>query len=615
MAERFCAQCGDPGQYFRCDGGHWSGHGDGGHCSRCGRRRPPATEPVQSPTPEPYINNAVYGGDVTGGSKLVNYGNMTMAAPPRMEAVPRGNSLDRHPTGMRHDPGPHQNLGNAVIAGSVAGGDLTVNHGTISNHHTHVYRDDTRQTVPCGVCNRQVRVSDTLKPCPQCEQAVCAECNGHRNERERFTGKCLSCGKRVYHQVLEQVYADGLVDAAEHVRLKQICHAWVIPEVLADGWRRDFERSTGPASQSVLELNRFDRAEIEEANTLLQSGDPDSAITRLTPILRRFPVPPAALMGHYLSALVLQNPCVAEHRIGRLEHQYAQQADDLAMEFLAARNECWLLLDGHDGAQRAITAAEQSRFRNHSRILLKNLEARLDAWNTDSTRGSTLDLIEEEIRDLHRKLADSTQPGSTAGKDILFLEAYLAFSRSGQAPDIADPHLRAKVLRKAEWLRSGELLVSIEHRGQKSRSLRWPDGGVLGRDPEKCPRQMLYRLLQPHSVTPETNINASMGCHRPKDCRCVVCLVASEFGHISREHFMMRRNAGTWCLNLHNPNANGRPTLDSVPAEPGRNTPIRTGSSQLRLHGFSATLTVRPFPRYPLQPQTGAPERSPEPRP
>jgi hypothetical protein len=212
-------------------------------------------------------------------------------------------------------------------------------------------------------------------------------------------------------------------------------------------------------------------------------------------------------------------------------------------------------------------------------------------------------------------LANSIQPGSTAGKDILFLEAYLAFSRSGRVPDIADQHLRTRVLRKAAWLGSGELLVSVEHRGQKSRSLRWPDGGVLGRDPEKCPRQMLYRLLQPHSVTPETSVNASMGCHRPKDCRCVVCLVASEFGHISREHFLMRRNAGAWYLNLHNPNANGRPTLDSIPAEPGRNTPIRAGSSQLRLHGFSATLTVRPFPRYPLQPQTGAPEQSPEPRP
>jgi len=610
---RFCARCGDPAQYFRCDGGHWSGHGDGAHCSRCGLRRPATPGLVPSPGPESYTNNAVYGGDVTGGSKYVVYGTMTQATPTQVEGDFRGKGLDRHPTGMVHDPGSHQNLGSAVIAGSVAGRDLTVNHGTLTNHHTHVYRDDTRQTVPCGVCEQNVPVSNTLRPCPQCERAVCTRCNGHRNQMERHTGKCLSCGKRTYLQVLEQVYADNLLDRAELIRLRQIQQAWVIPEVLAEGWRRGFE-GIDAADPSVLELNRFDEDEIERADAFLQSGDPDSAIARLKPILDRFQVPPPALLGHYLSALIQQNPCSAEHEIPILERKYAQEADDLAMEFLAARHECWLLLDGHDGAQRAITEAERSRFSKHPRILLRKLEARLDAWNTDSTRGSTLNLIEDEIRDLRRRLADAVQQGNATGRETLFLETYLAFSQSGRVPDIADPSSRNRIVRKAEWLRGGELLVSVEHRGQKGTPLRWPDGGVLGRDPGKCPRQMLYRLLRPHSTTPESGINASMGCHRPRDCRCVFCLVASEFGHISREHFMMRRKAGTWCLSLHNAGANGRPALDSIPAEPGRNTPVRPGPSQLRLHGLSATLTVRPFPRYPLQPQNGDPQRNPDPR-
>lgn len=601
MAGKFCMHCGDLGQSFMCDGGHWSDLRDTQFCSRCGRSRPEASEPTTSPAAGPYINNAVYGGDVTGGSKLVNYGTMTMTAPTRMETDLPENSLERHPTGLAHGPGSQQNLENAVVAGSVAGGDLTVNHGTISNQHTHVYRDDTRQTVPCGVCIRQVPLSQTLRPCPQCEKAVCRECNDLR-QGERLTKMCLCCGKQAYNQTLELVYADGLVGTAELQRLQQLCHKWVIPDVLANSWRRDFERSTTAARPSVLELSRFDRAEIHEADALRQSGDPAAAIERLKPILRRFPVPPAELMGRYLSALVLQNPCTAEHDIGKIELQFSQQADDLALEFLVARHECFLFLDGHEGAQRAITATAQSRFRQHPRILMKELEARLDAWNTGSPAGSsTLDLIEELIHSLPNDLGLATPLEGPLGHEAQFLGNYLKFSRMGRMPEVADPDLTARLVRKTQWLIGGELLVSIEHKGQQGPPLRWPDGAILGRDPENCPRQMLYRLLHPHSTTPSTSISASLGCQRPAGCRCVFCLVASQFASISRRHFMMRRTGGIWCLTPFG-SANGMPVLNSVPAVPDQNTPLRSGPNRLRLHGLSATLTVRPFPRYPVHP-------------
>jgi hypothetical protein len=64
---------------------------------------------------------------------------------------------------------------------------------------------------------------------------------------------------------------------------------------------------------------------------------------------------------------------------------------------------------------------------------------------------------------------------------------------------------------------------------------------------------------------------------------------------------MMRRTGGIWCLTPFG-SANGMPVLNSVPAGPDQNTQLRSGPNRLRLHGLAATLTVRPFPRYPVHP-------------
>ena len=201
--------------------------------------------------------------------------------------------------------------------GNIAIGDKNVFAGDVVSHQENMKffgnativknEDETKKTVQCHVCGRNINILHSLN-CPECREITCENC---------FDESCKSCKtcidrknerqEDLYINAFCKAFEDGIITIEERKQLNALHKRLGISAARAFELERQIKEGER-SGETVSTLSSFVRVSLEKALDLLYNdGDKQKAYESLLPIYKRYPENEDVLTG-FIAAAIKVNP-------------------------------------------------------------------------------------------------------------------------------------------------------------------------------------------------------------------------------------------------------------------------------------------------------------------
>ena len=535
-------------------------------------------------------------GDVTHGSKVVNYGTQTV------HQVSGAGDETRRESRSQNDGS--ENFRGGTLVGDFAKGDIIKNSGQITYNTTQHHTNDLTRLAACGVCDTMQTLLGG-RACEKCGKHVCAGCSARWDTLRRNGTKCLSCARDSYARRVSEVLEDGAVTALEEDSLRRIVEDWDIPRGLCDKWYNEMAGQLLPRRMSPFD---WDEA-FGDACGCLRGGDflgAKERFDRLHKLHRdQDSVRRSAFLRAYSRTLIEFRPVDAERVL--IEEMSTQSSLDISArrEIAFGACDCEVRIRGARGTMTAAARLDELKLDQITTCLarIKHLELGLDAWCLSGDGGDAqLSRVADKLARARGDIRGEVH-ASSCEEDLQFVEAYLVACKHGRTPEIGNPELAARLGQKLDWMRAGELLVGLDY-GKRFEQFCWPDGGVFGRNarplyelvlgPGRVASSEFQRLWSDFQRSDRQDWSLTHGIAR--NCLCDICRVAKDFRAISRWHFAFYRRRGSWCV--ASLKCEAQPELNGEGMDPNSNRILPSKSNVLTIAGmpeFRCCVEIRDY--------------------